>query len=176
VAETSPRAQLSSFISKFSPPIAARARAVLATLRTRLPGATELVYDNYNALAIGFGTSERMSDLIVSVAVYPRWVSLFFFNPQDLDDPERLLKGNGTMVRHLVLDAAGDLERPAVRALLRQAVAVADVPLDTRQPRQLVIKSVSARQRPRRLALAPKVGARASQARRLPARPVSGRG
>ena len=110
--EPSPRALLSGFISKFSPPIAAQARAVLAALRTRLPGAVELVYDNYNALAIGFGPSERMSDLIVSIAVYPRWVSLFFFNPGELDDPERLLKGSGTMVRHLVLASVDDLGPP----------------------------------------------------------------
>ena len=171
MAEPSPRAQLSGFISKFSPPIAAQARAVLAALRARLPGAVELVYDNYNALAIGFGPTERMSDLIVSVAVYPRWVSLFFFNPGELDDPERLLRGSGTMVRHLLLTSADDLDRPAVRALLRQAVAAADVPLDGRQPRRLVIKSVSARQRPRR----PAEPARVSTARRGPVAPASAR-
>ena len=171
--EPSPRALLSGFISKFSPPIAAQARAVLAALRTRLPGAVELVYDNYNALAIGFGPSERMSDLIVSVAVYPRWVSLFFFNPSALDDPERLLRGSGTMVRHLVLSSADDLDRPAVRALLRQAMAIADVPLDAGQPRRLVIKSVSARQRPRRPA--PAARARLSNERRVPAPPASAR-
>lgn len=150
VDDPSPRAQLSSFISKFSPAIAAQARAVLAELRTRLPGATELVYDNYNALAIGFGPTERMRDLILSVAVYPRWVSLFFFNPRDLPDPDGLLRGSGTMVRHLVLESPADLDRPAVRTLVRKAVAAADVPLDAAQPRRLVIKSVSARQRARR--------------------------
>ena len=160
MTEPSPRAQLAGFISKFSPPIAARARAVLATLRTRLPGAVELVYDNYNALAIGFGPTERMRDLIVSVAVYPRWVSLFFFNPGQLDDPAKLLHGDGTMVRHLVLAAADDLDRSAVRALLRQAIAVADVALDARQPRRLVIKSVAARQRPRRPLLAARTAAK----------------
>jgi hypothetical protein len=150
VGDPSPRAQLSSFISKFSPDIAAQARAVLAELRTRLPGAIELVYDNYNALAIGFGPTERMSDLILSVAIFPRWVSLFFFNPQDLPDPEGLLRGKGTMVRHLVLASPADLDRPAVRTLVRRAVAGAEVPLDATQPRRLVIKSVSARQRARR--------------------------
>jgi hypothetical protein len=150
VADPSPRAQLSSFISKFSPDIAAQARAVLAELRTRLPGAIELVYDNYNALAVGFGPTERMRDLILSVAIYPRWVSLFFFNPQDLPDPDGLLRGTGTMVRHLVLASPADLDRPSVRTLVRRAVAGAEVPLDAAQPNRLVIKSVSARQRARR--------------------------
>ena len=167
VAEPSPRAQLSSFISKFSPAIAAEARAVLTELRTRLPGATELIYDNYNALAIGFGATDRMGDLILSVAIYPRWVSLFFFHPGGLPDPEGLLRGTGTMVRHLVLESAADLDRPAVRTLVRRAVAAADVPLDATQPRRLVIKSVSARQQARRTAPLARDGA--SKGRHAPA-------
>jgi len=47
-------------------------------MRARLPGAVELVYDNHNALAIGFGPTERASDAVFSIALFPRWVSLFF--------------------------------------------------------------------------------------------------
>jgi hypothetical protein len=100
-----------------------------------------------------------MRDLILSVAIYPRWVSLFFFNPQDLPDPDGLLRGSGTMVRHLVLGSPADLERPAVRTLIRRAVAGAEVPLDAAQPGRLVIKSVSARQRARRPASSVRAGA-----------------
>lgn len=165
MADPSPRAQLSSFISEFSPVIAAQARTVLAELRTRLPGATELVYDNYNALAIGFGPTERMGDLILSVAIYPRWVSLLFFNPRRVPDPDGLLRGSGTMVRHLILASPDDLDRPAVRTLVRRAITAAVVPLDATQPRRLVIKSVSARQRARRPAPLARDGA--SKARPL---------
>ena len=64
-----PKAQLDSFIAKFTPEVAAIASATLAKMRKRLPNATQLVYDNYNALAIGFGPSERTSDAIFSIAV-----------------------------------------------------------------------------------------------------------
>ena len=60
------------------PEIGALAKAILGKMRKRLPRAVELVYDNYNALVIGFGPTERASDAIFSIAVYPRWVSLFF--------------------------------------------------------------------------------------------------
>ena len=50
----SPTAQLRAFLAKYSPEIAARAQAILKKMRTRYPSALELVYDNYNALAIGF--------------------------------------------------------------------------------------------------------------------------
>ena len=53
--------QLAAFIAKFSPEIAALAESILAAMRERYPTAIQLVYDNYNALAIGFGPSERAS-------------------------------------------------------------------------------------------------------------------
>ena len=151
VNSPSPRAQLESFLEKFSPGVATDARAALARLRRLVPGAVELVYDNYNALAVGFGPSERPSEAIVSMAVYPRWVSLFFLHggPQLLD-PKSLLKGSGKKVRHIVLRSPVLLDLPAVRSLLKLALARAPVQIDPSRRRRTVIKSVSAKQRPRR--------------------------
>jgi len=52
-------AQLAGFLAKYDPEIEALAREARKRMQARLPGATELVYDNYNALAIGYGPSER---------------------------------------------------------------------------------------------------------------------
>src|SRR5947209_10723284 len=146
----SPEKQLDGFIAKYSPEIGALGRAARAKMRARLPGAVELVYDNYNALAIGFGPTERTSDAIFSIAVWPRWVSLFFLQGAGLPDPNRLLKGSGKVARHLVLEDAADLDRPAVQELIACALDRALVPLDGAGESRLVITSVSATQRPRR--------------------------
>ena len=90
-----PEQQLDVFIDRFSPAVAADARAALALVAARLPGAVQLVYDNYNALAIGFGPSEKARAIICSVALYPRWVSLFLVGGQHLPDPRGLLEGAG---------------------------------------------------------------------------------
>jgi len=120
-------------------------------MRARLPGAQELAYDNYNALAIGFGPGERVSEVIFSIALYPRWVSLFFLqNGTRLRDPAGLLEGSGNQVRHIKLRAPGQLSDPAVEDLIAQALELAVRPIDPAQPRRLIIKSVSAKQRPRR--------------------------
>jgi hypothetical protein len=50
-----PPEQFAGLIAEYEPEIAALAEAALAALRARLPGAVEMVYDNYNALVIGFG-------------------------------------------------------------------------------------------------------------------------
>lgn len=148
--ELSPAQQLDEFIAKYTPEIGDIARAVLAKLRARLPGAIELVYDNYNALAIGFSTTEKTSDVICSITLYPRWVSLFFMYGATLPDPNKLLKGSGKQVRHIVLADASTLDEPDVQALIAAAVVAADKPLDHTVQNRIVIKSISAKQRPRR--------------------------
>ena len=145
-----PRRQLARFLDKYEPAIAKRARASLAFLRKRLPTATELVYDNYNALAIGFGPTRNASDAIFSIAVYPRWVSLFFLQGAALPDPDGRLRGSGKKVRHIVLSRAEELRLPAVEALISAALATAKKPLDPYAKPILLIKSISAKQRPRR--------------------------
>ena len=148
---SSPQAQLDDFLDKFTPPIADDARVALRRMRARLPGAIELVYDNYNALAIGFAPTERASDAIFSIALYPRWVSLFFLmNGTKLRDPECYLKGSGKVVRHIVLENAAFLDDPVVQDLMAQALELFPKQIDAGQPRRLIIKSVSAKQRPRR--------------------------
>ena len=67
-----------------------------------------------------------------------------------LADPARLLKGSGTRVRHIVLDEVAVLDRPPVRALIHQALSHADPPIDAKARRRMAIRSVSAKQRPRR--------------------------
>jgi len=146
----SPESQLAGFLARFSPEIETKATAILARMRQQLPGATQLVYDNYNALAIGFGPSVRSSEAIFSIAVYPRWVSLFFLNGTRLEDPDRILKGTGNKVRHIVLTQPCDLEKPAVIDLMRRAMNAASVPIDPAAGGPLIIRSVAARQRPRR--------------------------
>jgi hypothetical protein len=151
-AQTSdtPARQWAAFLSKYDPAVAAVAKAALARMRKSIPGAVELVYDNYNALVVGFGPSERASEAVMSLALYPRWVTLFFLQGARLADPAGLLKGSGSRVRHVVLENAAVLDRPPVRALIRQALAAAPRPIDAKARRRMVIRSVSAKQRPRR--------------------------
>ena len=137
--------QLAGFMGRYTPEIRAVANAALMKMRERLPGAVELVYDNYNALVIAFGTTDRASDALFSIALYPRWVTLFFLDGARLRDPKKILEGSGKIVRHIVLKSADDLDKPEVRELMKQALGKTSF-----DERRLVIKSVSKKQRPRR--------------------------
>jgi hypothetical protein len=148
--DDSPEGQLDAFLDRYSPPVAALARACLKKMRARLPGTVQLVYDNYNALVIGFGPSERASEAIFSIALYPRWVTLFFLRGAGLPDPRRLLKGSGKVVRHIVLASAADLDLPPIQELMAKALRRAGAGIDPGATGRLVIRSISAKQRPRR--------------------------
>jgi hypothetical protein len=142
--------QIKGFIDKFDPEIAKLTRICRMALRKRFPTATELVYDNYQALAFGFCTTDRASDCIVSLAVMPRKVSLCFYYGATVTDPKKLLTGGGNQVRFLRLDSAAVLAKPDVEALLRSAIAQAKSPLPKTGKGTTIVKSVSIKQRPRR--------------------------
>lgn len=142
--------QLDGFIDKYTPEVAALTRALLERMKRRLPGSQILVYDNYNALAIGFGPSEKVASVIFSIAAYPRWASLFFLQGAGLADPDGLLQGSGSRVRHIRMPSAEAFDDPRVESLIDEALARADVPIDPAGDQKLIIKSVSAKQRPRR--------------------------
>ena len=149
----SPENQLDDFIARYTPQIASSGRSVFVKLREIVPHALILVYDNYNALVIGFGPNERASDAIFSIVLYPKWISLFFLQGAHLPDPEGLLRGSGKIVRHLVLQSADDLEIPAIRLLISTALEQAGVPIHDSTESRVIIKSISEKQRPRRPAI-----------------------
>lgn len=164
--------QLAGFLGKYDPSVAKLAMSLIKAMRRRLPHAVQIVYDNYNALAIGFGPTERASDAIFSVAVFPRWVNLFFLQGAKLRDPEKRLQGSGNVVRYVRAGSAAIVDDPAVSALIDQALAKAKTPMPAGGKGRLIIKSISEKQRPRRAVTPPaSPSAPAARARRAPAAP-----
>jgi hypothetical protein len=144
--------ELASFIAKFEPGNAELIKACRAELKDILPTAIELVYDNYNFFVIGYCASERASDCIVSIAAAANGVGLSFYYGADLPDPAGILEGSGKQNRFIRLTAASKLREPEVIRLIHAATAHGKNKLPSIGQGRLVIKSVSAKQRPRRRA------------------------
>lgn len=143
-------AQLEAFLAKYLPPVAAIGRSAIRRLRLRFPGCDALVFDNFEALAVGFAPDGKTTTMFLSVALYPRWVSLYFLQAAGLNDPDRLFGDSAEAVRQIRLSRAEDLDAAALRELVLQAEANAVPAVDPLRSGQLVIKSVAARQQPRR--------------------------
>ena len=145
----SPAKQLAGFLARFNPPIAKLAKTARAKFRKRLPGAVEMVYDNYNALVIGFSPSDRPSDAILSLVIFPKRVSVCFIQGKHLPDPHQVLQGEGNQVRFIRLDeGAAILDTPPLRALIDEAIAFGETPF--RGTGEVVIRAITKTQRPRR--------------------------
>ena len=147
---SSPEQELKRFVAKFEPGHQSLIRAARKLLRQRFPTANELVYDNYNFFVIGYSPTERPSDTIVSLAAGANGLSLCFIRGATLPDPQRILLGSGNQTRFIRLDSAEVLTRREVQTLLGAAVAHAKAPLPVPGRGKLIIRSVSAKQRPRR--------------------------
>jgi len=142
--------QLDAFIGKFEPDLQALIRGARQALRKRFPTANELAYDNYNFFVIGYGPTERPSDCFISLTAAANGVGLCFIRGATLKDPAGILLGSGKQTRFIRLPSVDVLKRAEVDALLTASVAQGRTPLPPQGRGTLVIRSVSAKQRPRR--------------------------
>ena len=142
--------QLMGFIDKFEPKNQALIRRTRKALRKQLPTANELAYDNYNFFVLCYCSTERPSDCIVSIAAGANGVGLSFYRGASLPDPHRILLGSGNQNRFIRIESAEMLARPEVEALIAAAVAQAKTSLPASGDGKLIIRSISAKQRPRR--------------------------
>ena len=106
--------RIADSLGKYSPAIETTLAEARTRLRAKFPRGFELVFDNYNALVFGISPTERASDSFVSVAGYPKWVTLFFLHGADLNDPAGLLEGDGKQVRSIRLRSPADLDTPEI--------------------------------------------------------------
>lgn len=150
VTSTAAESQIADFPGKYSTGIELQLREARSRLRARFPRGFERVCDNYNALVFAISPSERTSDAFLSVAGYPRWVTLFSINGANLHDPGGLLEGTGKQVRGIRLAHPEDLARSDVEALIVQAVRPHAAALLAAPALTTLVKSVAAKQRARR--------------------------
>jgi hypothetical protein len=142
--------QLRDFIAKFEPKVREVIGASRPALRRRMPAANELVYDNYNFFVIGYSSTERPSDCVVSITAAANGVGLSFYYGAGLPDPHEVLLGSGAQNRFIRLPSAAILARPEVEALIAAALSQAKTPMPASGKGKLIIRSISQKQRPRR--------------------------
>lgn len=137
--------QLQSFFAKYEPAIARLGKALRARLRDRLPGLFEVVYvyGRQNALVIAYSPTEHGYDGLCSLGVYPSGAKLFFTHGPQLSesDPNALLQGRGKTVRHVVLNAVEDFDRPEIEALIAAVLKLAKVRLDPSAKGPVIIQT-----------------------------------
>ena len=109
-----------TFLKGYTPAVREIAVKARETILSVFPGATEKVYPGWKVIQYGAGAGTK--DVFAVISPMRERVNLGLANGADLPDPQGLLEGTGTGVRHVKLtspEAAGD---PAVRELVRGAL------------------------------------------------------
>lgn len=141
---------LEKFVQPFPPAVQEITWWLRNFVWTACPDSNELIYDNYNALAIGFGLSDKASDVFCSIAVYSNYANFGFLRGHEISDPEKLLTGAGKMYRYITVKQQKDLPKIYIKKLLLESVINAQARLNTGKQtlkQATIVKSVSAKKR-----------------------------
>ena len=93
------------------------------------PGSNELLYHTH-ALTTVFSISDKLSDAFCMLPIYTNHLNLGFNKGTLLNDPHKLLKGTGNLIRHIPLDTAKDYRNKKVKDLVKTAVDFAIKDMD----------------------------------------------
>ena len=121
---------LQHFLSLYEDDIQALTWKVRTVLLELVPEANELIWDNYNALAMAYSKSEILKDAFCHIAVYPKHVNLGFNRGVELTKTKLDLEGKGTLIRHIKIK---DFDS-APWAYIKDTVLEAVINADSRNP------------------------------------------
>ena len=140
---------------KFLKPFSAENKELALWLREfvwkQYPNCNELIHDNYNALAFGWSTSDRLGDTFCSVAVFGKeYVHFGFYWGNQIADPEKKLEGNGNQYRYIKVYNKKDFPKAYIKNLVKEAYANSLGKLKEGKQTikgQTITKSISAKKR-----------------------------
>jgi len=148
VARRSADAELRRLIAQFASAHRRLIDAMRRWLRKRLPTAHELVYDYHDFVVISFSPNERGYEGIFAIRAGANGVRLYFNRGKELADPAKLLQGSGKQTRWILVEGTSTLA--AVAPLIDEAIARNRVPFARTGRELVIIRSASAKQRPKR--------------------------
>jgi len=91
-----------------------------------VPGANELIWDNYNAVALAYSKSEKLKDAFCHIAVYSKHVNFGFNRGSELTKGPLKLEGTGKLIRHISLKNLESFPEEEISKLIRQAVEISE--------------------------------------------------
>jgi hypothetical protein len=117
-------ADLLNFLLPFDKHIVELALWLREFVWDRYPQCNELIYDNFNAVAFGWSPTEKLGDTFCSIAIYNnKDVHFGFYWGSKINDPEKMLLGNGNQYRYIKLNAPSDFPQAYIEKLVSSAYA-----------------------------------------------------
>ena len=119
----SDKKDLVTFLKPFPEEIQELALWLRAFIWDLYPGTNELIYDNYNALAIGWSPTDRVGHTFCSIAVGRTSYNVhfgFYWGAQ-IADPEKKLIGQGKQYRYILVKDKSNFPETYMKKLMKEA-------------------------------------------------------
>jgi hypothetical protein len=140
------------FLKPFGKDISALVMWLREFVWDQYPQTNELIYDNYNAVAVGWSPTDKVGHTFCSIAIgrTSKNVHFGFYWGNELSDPENILLGKGNQYRYILVKNKTEFPKTYIKKLVKEAYhnSIKKVK-DDKQIKQglTIVKSVSEKKR-----------------------------
>ncbi|SHG88313.1 DUF1801 domain-containing protein [Winogradskyella jejuensis] len=118
--------QLQNFIEPYSEEIKHLTIWLREFITSLVPETNELIWDNYNAVAIAYSKSEKLKDAFCHIALYSKHLNFGFNRGSELTSSKIKLEGKGKLIRHLKVSSNEDFPIDEIKKMILEAVMVSE--------------------------------------------------
>jgi hypothetical protein len=119
---TKPPRELLEFLYRYDPAVQAVALGLRKAVIEEMAPCHEYIFAMRTAVVLLYGPTDRViEDCICMINVYRKHVNLRFTHGTELEDSYGVLHGTGKRMRHITIKKVSELDRPEIRAYVRQA-------------------------------------------------------
>ena len=143
---------LLKFLKPFSKDVTERALWLREFIWDLYPQTNELIYDNYNALAVGWSPTDRVGHTFCSIAVgrTSNNVHFGFYWGSEISDPDKILLGEGNQYRYILVPDENKFPKAYIKKLVKEAYANSLAKVKDKKQimnGQTIVKSISTKKR-----------------------------
>jgi hypothetical protein len=143
---TRPPRELLAFLSRHEPGLQAAALGLRTVVLEEMAPCHEYIFAMRGTVVLLYGPTDRViEDCICMITVYRKHMNLQFTHGTELDDSSGVLHGTGKRMRHITVKHLSEVDRPEIRAYLRQARRHAGLTQPRQRNARRVITVVKAR-------------------------------
>ncbi|MDF1698638.1 MAG: DUF1801 domain-containing protein [Saprospiraceae bacterium] len=142
-----PNPQLNKFLAPYDKQIQDLTIELRNFITDLVPQANELIWDNYNAVALAYSKSEKLKDAFCHISVYARHVNFGFNRGAELTKEPVKLNGKGKLIRHISITDFQSFPKNEIQPMIWEAVEISEqlnnALIENNSPPKSIVMSIS---------------------------------
>ena len=119
-------------LHKFLTPYDSKIQILTIQLRefitNMIPDANELIWDNYNAVAIAYSKSEKLKHAFCHISVYSKHVNFGFNRGAELKNYKIKLEGKEKLIRHFTVKNIDSFPKDEIKKMILESIEIISQP------------------------------------------------